>query len=96
MATAKKAAEENNEVKADFTGETGEWAEEVTIHVPRKPKGEDPFYYVCVNDRRYQVPANGKMQTMPKPIAEILQGSVAAEGEADDFIDRLPNNATPI
>ncbi len=93
MATTRRETENQAAVTAAVQDE---WAEEVSIHVPRKPKGDDPFYYVCVNERRFQVPANGKTQTMPKPIAEILLGSLEAEDKTDEFIDSLPNNAQPI
>ena len=69
------------------------WDEMVPIVVPRKPKGEDQQFYVCVNDRRWMVPANGKLQQLPRPVAEILQESIQAEYEADDFADHIPNRS---
>ena len=69
---------------------TDEWDETIEMIVPRKPKGEDQSYYICVNDRRFQIPANGKMQKLPKPIALILQDSLEMESEADDYADKLP------
>ena len=78
------AAEEMPEVK-------DEWAEEVEMLVPRKPKGDDAHFYVCVNDRRFYIPANGKPQKLPKPIAEVLRESLEAELEAEEFADSLPN-----
>lgn len=68
----------------------GEWDETIDMIVPRKPKGEDQQYYICVNDRRYMVPANGKMQKLPKPVALILQDSLEMESEADEYADKLP------
>lgn len=69
------------------------WDEEVSVIVPRKPKGEDQQYYICVNDRRWMVPANGKAQMLPKPVAEILQESLKAEYDADEFADHIPNRS---
>jgi len=69
------------------------WDETVEMLVPRKPRGEEPFYYICVNDRRFEIPANGTMQKMPKPIALVLQDSLAAEAKAEEFADSIPNNA---
>ena len=66
------------------------WGETIEMIVPRKPKGDDQSYYVCVNDRRFQIPANGKMQMLPKPIALILQDSLEMESEADDYAEKLP------
>lgn len=74
---------------------TSEWDEEVEMIVPRKPKGDDPQYYVCVNDRRFYIPANGKMQKLPKPVANILRDSLEAEREADEFADSIPNKTGP-
>lgn len=69
------------------------WDDYVDIVVPRKGKGEDPQFYVCVNDRRYMIPANGKMQKLPRPVAEILKESIEAEYEADDYADHIPNRS---
>ncbi len=75
------------------------WDETVNVIVPRKPHGEEQQYYICVNDRRFVVPANGKQQALPRPIAEILVSSLEAESEAEDFVDHIPNrtseNPTP-
>lgn len=70
-----------------------EWEEMVSVIVPRKPRGEEPTHYVCVNDRRFLLPANGKEQTMPKPIAEALQRSIEAEADAEDYADHIPNRS---
>ena len=69
------------------------WEEEVEMIVPRKPKGEDQQFYICVNDRRYMVPADGKMQKLPRPVAEILRASIEAEYAADDYADHIPNRS---
>lgn len=70
-----------------------EWDEEIEMFVPRRPKGDDPQYYVCVNDRRFAVPANGKMQKLPKPIAEILKSSLEAEAAADEMAESMSRHA---
>lgn len=69
------------------------WDEEVAVVVPRKPKGQDQQFYVCVNDRRFTVPANGKQQMLPKPVAEILQAAIDAEYAAEEFADSIPNES---
>lgn len=105
MATKKTAAEPIEEVKEEAAAEQTEpaekpaekpvdpWDEMVEIMVPRKPKGEEEFYYVCCNDRRFEVPANGKRQSMPRPIAEILLASVEAEYAAQDFAEQMSKHA---
>lgn len=104
MATKSKAAAEKEtieEIKAEEAPVIEEaaakdsWAEDIDMVVPRKPKGEEQFYYICVNDRRFQVPANGKVQALPKPVAEVLQEMIAAEAEADDYADHIPNKTVP-
>lgn len=86
-AAAKAKAEKNAPAVVD------EWAEEIEMIVPRKPKGEEQSYYICINDRRFQVPANGKMQKLPKPVALVLKDSLEADAEADDFMDHIPNRS---
>lgn len=80
--------EQLEEIKAE---PADEWLEEIEMIVPRKPKGEDQQYYVCVNDRRFAVPADGKLQKLPKPIAQVLQDALDAEIAADEFADSMPN-----
>lgn len=65
------------------------WDEKVKVRVPRKPKGE--YFYVCVNDRRFEIPANGLEQEMPRPIAEVLEQSIQAEYRAEDYAAGIPN-----
>lgn len=72
-----------------------EWAESVEMLIPRRPKGDDQQFYVCVNDRRFYIPANGKMQKLPKPVAEVLQQSLEAENEAEDYAESIPNKTGP-
>ena len=67
------------------------WDEEVEMFVPRKPKGDDQQYYVCVNDRRFVVPANGKRQKLPRPIAEVLQTGLDDEAAAEEYAEHIPN-----
>lgn len=65
------------------------WDEEVEIFVPKRPKSEEQFYYICVNDRRWSVPATGRQEKLPKPVAEILKMSLADESEADKYADSI-------
>lgn len=103
MATKKNAApvsevipEEENAVQAAPAEEAeepkkDEWSQLVDVIVPRKPKGEDPNFYICVNDRRFYIPANGKVQQLPLPVAEVLAASLEDEGKAEDYMDSMPN-----
>ena len=91
-AEALKAAQEANEQPKDA------WVETIKMIVPRKPRGEDQYYYICVNDRRYQVPANGLEQELPKPVAEILKDALAMEVNAEEYAEHIPNygNGAPV
>ena len=106
MATRKTVTAEEAPFEADKNLEVAEaavekeipevkdpWEEKIPMVVPRKPKGEDQQYYICVNDRRFMVPANGKVQELPKPVAEVLQESLQAEYDADDYADHIPNRS---
>ena len=105
MATKKTAAaateevkeepvQAEEEVKAEQPAEVDEWDIIDEMIVPRKPKGDDPSYYVCVNDRRFLIPADGKMQKLPRPVANVLRDSLEAEMEAEDFADSMPKMFT--
>ena len=85
VAGAKEAEEAAAPVKKDA------WDETVEMIVPRKPKGEEQQEYICINDRRFTVPTDGKMHKLPLPVAEILQQHIDAEYEADDFADSQVN-----
>ena len=93
MTDESKAAETAAEKTAAPEQPADEWAEEVEVFVPRKPKGDNPQYYVCVNDRRFAFPADGRRQKMPKPIAEILQSSLDAEYAADEYAEQMSRHA---
>ena len=87
----KEAEEAAQAEETEAEKPASEWDEYVEMYVPRKPKGDDQQYYVCVNDRRFMVPANGKVQSLPKPVALILQDGIAAEEAAAEFAEHFPN-----
>ena len=101
LAEEAKAAEATGEEAAEATGEEGmeaapvvekdPWDEMVEMFVPRKRAGDEQQYYVCVNDRRYTIPANNKVQTLPRPVAEVLQQGLDADREAEEFAENIPN-----
>ena len=102
MATTRKAVKAEEPTQEEILQENGEaeeqqvtdpWSIMETVVVPRRPKGEDQQFYVCVNDRRFVIPANGKPQEMPKPVAGILQEAIEAEYAAEDYADHIPNNS---
>ncbi len=102
MATKKDAAQETEQVTAQEPAQEtaqvpekpkSKWDQKVKIYVPRKGKGDDQSWMVMVNDRIMYVPANGKMQELPLPIAKVLQAAVDAEAEAEEYANKVTEEA---
>lgn len=75
----KKAAEEG----ADS------WGIKISIRAPRRPAKEDPFYWLSVNGRTMQVPANDKYFDLALPFASCLVEMIQAEWFANDYADSI-------
>lgn len=67
------------------------WGIKISIRAPRRPAKEDPFYWVSVNDRQIQIPANDKYYDLALPFAACLVDMIAAEWMAADFADNIEN-----
>ena len=91
-AALEKAAEELENMAKTAKAEDP-WSVMVDMQIPRRKPGEAEEYYVCVNDRRYYIPKNGKRQSLPLPIAETLQNSLDAEAVADAFSEQMTESA---
>ena len=65
------------------------WQIMIAIRVPRRPPKEDPWYWININDRSVQIPANDNVQEMRLPFAETLLGMLRAENRAQDFADSI-------
>ena len=65
------------------------WKIEVEIRVPRRPRTEDPWYWVNINGRSAQIPADDKIQKMKLPFALVIEETLAAEEAAQDYADSL-------
>ena len=65
------------------------WGIMISIRAPRRPAKEDPFYWLSVNGRTLQVPANDKYFEMALPFAACLTEMIAAEWFANDFADSI-------
>lgn len=68
---------------------TDPWTVTVKIRVPRRPEKEDPWYWVNINGRSAQIPANDKMQEMKLPFAEVLLSQLKAEDDLRDYLDNV-------
>lgn len=65
------------------------WAEKISIRAPRKSMKDDNFYWLQVNGRSLQVPANDKYFEMALPFAECLVNMIEADNRASDYIDGI-------
>lgn len=65
------------------------WQVKISIRAPRRPAKEDPFYWLSVNGRTLQVPANDKYFEMALPFADCLVQMIAAEWFANDYADSI-------
>lgn len=65
------------------------WQDMVEITLPRHPKSEQNFQFVAVNDRRFQVPRNGKPTLVPRPVYEVLMNSADMKDYAAERKDAL-------
>ena len=63
------------------------WEITVSIRVPARRDSNDPSYWLCVNGRSAQIPANNEYQEMKLPFAEALVNMLQAEKHAKLFAD---------
>lgn len=75
-----KAAEESGE---------DPWKIEIEVRAPRRPRGEDPWYWINVNGRSVQIPANDRRQKMKLPFANVLVEMLDADRRAEDYAASL-------
>lgn len=60
------------------------WKEMVPVTLPRAPKGEQNFQFVCINGRTFQVPRTGKPVDVPRPVWDVLMRAEEAKEFAAD------------
>lgn len=72
-----------------------EWNEYIDVVVPRHGRGQEKCFFVAVNGRNAQIPADGKLQHIRKPLAEALLQSLEAEAAAEQFAEELPHESAP-
>ena len=71
------------------------WEEYIDVVVPRHGRGQEKYFFVAVNGRTAQIPADGKMQHIRKPLALALLASLEDEAKAEQFAEDLPHDAAP-
>lgn len=64
------------------------WEEKKNIILPKAPKGEEPYVYVCINGHSFQVP-RGKPVDVPKPVYERLMIAQEAEYKAERYAEAV-------
>lgn len=68
---------------------TDPWKVFVNVRVPRKMGAGDDDFWVAVNGRTAQIPANGQVQEMKLPFAMALMDALEAEEKAIEFAEGL-------
>ena len=63
------------------------WDVKVEVRIPKRPATEDPWYWININNRSVQIPANDKLQELKLPWAIALLDMLAAEDKTQDYID---------
>ena len=76
---------------ADEAAATGKdpWTVEAEVFVPHRDAGEDKFYWLSINDRTAQIPANDSRQVMKLPFALILVDTLAAKRREEAYMDNV-------
>lgn len=63
------------------------WKETVSVRVPERRDTTEKSYWLCVNGRSVQLPANNQYQDMKLPFAEALMKTLQADRHAQRFAD---------
>ncbi len=66
------------------------WKIKISVKAPRIGKGEDS-YWLSVNGRTIQVPANEKYFELALPFAQCLVDEIRNRNRANDYIDSIEN-----
>ena len=64
------------------------WKIKISVLAPRIGKGEDS-YWMCVNGKSIQVPANDRYYELALPFAQCLVDEIAARNRAADYADKI-------
>ena len=65
------------------------WDVTVEVFVPHRNPTEDPFYWMCINSRPVQFPADDSVQEMRLPYACLLVDVLRNEKRAADYRDSM-------
>ena len=65
------------------------WGITISVLSPRRPAREDPFYWLQVNGRSVQIPADNRYYDLKLPFAQIMVDMIKADQYSADFQDKL-------
>lgn len=65
------------------------WTVEIEVLAPHKNPTEDPWYWININSRSVQIPANDQYHKMKLPFACVLVDTILAEWRGADYKDSL-------
>ena len=73
------------------TIESGEdpWTVMVEVNCPHRAPGEDPWYWINVNARSVQIPADDQIREMRLPFACVLVDTLYSEKRGQGYKDSL-------
>ena len=72
------------------------WTVKVSVRVPERRDTTERSYWICVNGRSVQLPANNQYQEMRLPFAEALMNALQADRYAQQFADQQIQVYDPI
>lgn len=72
------------------------WTETISVRVPERRDTTEKSYWICVNGRSVQIPANNQYQEMKLPFAEALMKALQADRHAQRFADEEVQVYDPI
>ena len=72
------------------------WTVTVSVRVPERSDTTEKSYWLCVNGRTVQLPANNQYQEMKLPFAEALMNALHADRYAKKFADNQIQVFDPI
>jgi len=67
------------------------WTQKISVRAPRRPAKEEPYYWLSVNAKTIQVPADDRYYNLQLPFAQCLVDMIAAEWLAADYADKIEN-----
>ena len=75
---------------------TDPWDIRISVRVPERRDTTEKSYWICVNGRSVQLPANNQYQEMRLPFAEALMNTLQADRHAQRFADEQIQVYDPI